>query len=306
MDSSNGRKCLWYAWFTQVAHSKQLWWPTYPTQFRPVAPNSQTELYWSLDYSSAQQKFLPACSTKTFFNRTDEKRYELHPQKVWVCFGCKTEASGPDFQLCPFWWYWGPKKSTIFDLNIFQPYWWEAIRIVSKKVLVCFGCKTESYRPRFQLCLLRGYRGPEKSLKFGRNIFEPYWQEMIRTAPPTMGMFLVPNVFILARFSTLVTPVVPEPGKVFKIRPKHFLAIPMGNDKNCIPKSVGMFRVPNIVILTRFSTLVAPVVLGPWKVVKIWSKHFLAILVGNDKNCTPKSVGMFHPYWWKTIRIASK
>jgi len=32
---------------------------------------------------------------------------------------------------------------------------------------------------------------------------------------------------------------------------------------------------------------------GLEKVVKIWSKHFSAVLAGNDKNCTPNSVAMF-------------
>jgi len=37
----------------------------------------------------------------------------------------------------------------------------------------------------------------------------------------------------------------------------------------------------------------APVVSRPGKVVKIWLKHSSAALTGNDKNHTPKSVGMF-------------
>jgi len=69
----------------------------------------------------------------------------------------------------------------------------------------------------------------------------------------------------VALFSTLATPVMPDPGNVVKIRPKHFLAILMGNDENCSPKSEGMFRVANVVILAQFSTLVAPVVLGAQK-----------------------------------------
>jgi len=32
---------------------------------------------------------------------------------------------------------------------------------------------------------------------------------------------------------------------------------------------------------------------GPGKVIKIWLKHFSAVLTGVDKNCTPNTVGMF-------------
>jgi len=54
-----------------------------------------------------------------------------------------------------------------------------------------------------------------------------------------------------------------------------------------------MFRVLNLVIRARFSTLTAPVVFGPENVVKIKLKQFLAVLKGNDKNCTLNCVGIF-------------
>ena len=41
----------------------------------------------------------------------------------------------------------------------------------------------------------------------------------------------------------------------------------------------------------------APMVLGLEKVVKNRPKHFSAILITNDKNCTPNRVGIF---WCKT------
>jgi len=81
------------------------------------------------------------------------------------------------------------------------------------------------------------------------------------------------------------------PGKVIKIQPKHLLTVLTGNDKSCTTNCVSMFRVPNVVIWTPFSTLVAPVVPGLEKVVKIGPKHFSVIPMGRDKNCVPNSVG---------------
>jgi len=65
-------------------------------------------------------------------------------------------------------------------------------------------------------------------------------------------MFQVPNVVIKAQFSTLTALLVPWPRKVVKIRPKHFFVVLIENDKNCTPKSVGMFRALNRVIWPRF------------------------------------------------------
>ena len=53
-------------------------------------------------------------------------------------------------------------------------------------------------------------------------------------------------------------PVVSGHGKVLKTWLKHFLAVMTGNDKNCTPNVVGMFRVQNEVFRARFSTLPAP------------------------------------------------
>jgi len=47
-------------------------------------------------------------------------------------------------------------------------------------------------------------------------------------------------------------PVVSGPGKVIKIRLKHFSAVLTGNNKNCTPNIVGMFRVQNGVIRARW------------------------------------------------------
>jgi len=74
---------------------------------------------------------------------------------------------------------------------------------------------------------------------------------------------------------------------------EQVLAVLMGNEKNCTPKSVGMFRALIRFIRARFSTLHAPVVPGLEKVVNIRPKHFSAVLIGNDKKCVPNNVGMF-------------
>jgi len=108
-----------------------------------------------------------------------------------------------------------------------------------------------------------------------------------------VSMFQVPNIVILTRFSTLVAPVVPGLEKVGKIRPKHFVLVLIGSDKNCTSKSVSMFWPLNRAIWDRFSTLPIPVDRGPGKVVKIRAKHFLVVLMRNDRNCVPNSVGKF-------------
>jgi len=56
---------------------------------------------------------------------------------------------------------------------------------------------------------------------------------------------------------------------------------------------VGIFRVQTGVIWAPFSALHAPSALGGDKVVNIQLKHFLAVLMANDKNCIPNSVGIF-------------
>jgi len=63
---------------------------------------------------------------------------------------------------------------------------------------------------------------------------------MIRIAP---GMFRVQNRVFRARFSTLPAAVVPGPGKVFHIRPKHFSTVLTENVVNITTNYVGMFRV---------------------------------------------------------------
>jgi len=55
------------------------------------------------------------------------------------------------------------------------------------------------------------------------------------------------------------------PGKVVKIQLKRFSTVLTGNDKNCTLNRVGMFRVQNQLIRSRFFTLPALVVLGSEK-----------------------------------------
>ena len=165
-----------------------------------------------------------------------------------------------------------------------------------------------------------------------------------------LSMFRVPNGVNWGQFSTLAATVLPVPGKVVKIWPKHFFAVVIGHDKNCIPKSGSMFRslnrviwphfqlfllrwclgptkswklvrdrfypyrwettrnasqieyiysgCQNWVIRSRFSTFPAAVGPGSGKVVKIRTKQFLDVPMGNDKICTPKSVPMFQELNW--------
>jgi len=158
----------------------------------------------------------------------------------------------------------------------------------------CVGYKTESSGPKFKLCLLRWYPVPEESSKFNRKIFQSYWlQNDKNCVPDNVGIFRMQNRAIRARSSTFPAPVETRPGKVIKIRSNYLSTVLTENDRNCTRNCVGTLVVPNVLIWAWFSTLAAPVVTEPRKVIKIWSKHFFAILMENDENCTPKSVGMF-------------
>ena len=86
--------------------------------------------------------------------------------------------------------------------------------------------------------------------------------------------------------------------KVVKTRTKLFSTVLMRNDKNCTPKSVGMFRMQNRVFQAQFSTFPAAVVPGPGKLVKIQPKYFSTVLTENDMNCTTNYVGMFRVQNW--------
>jgi len=109
----------------------------------------------------------------------------------------------------------------------------------------------------------------------------------------SVGVFLVQNWVIRARFSTLLAIVVPAPEKVSKSQVKHFSTVLTRNDTSCDTNCVGIFRVQTGVIWAPFSALHAPSALGGDKVVNIQLKHFLAVLMANDKNCIPNSVGIF-------------
>ena len=80
---------------------------------------------------------------------------------------------------------WCPdlKKSSIFNRNIFQPYWRVTIRTAPQTGWVCFRCKTESYGPDFQLHFFRWCPIPKKLSKCCPNIFLSYSLETIRIAP---------------------------------------------------------------------------------------------------------------------------
>ena len=87
--------------------------------------------------------------------------------------------------------------------------------------------------------------------------------------------------------------VVPEPGKVVKIRPKHYLVVPIGNNKNLTQKKcryVSGAKPSHLRPVFNFSSSSSA---RTWKVVKTRPKHFSTVLTRNDKNCTSKSVSMF-------------
>ena len=120
-------------------------------------------------------------------------------------------------------------------------------------------------------------------------VFEPgkvgkIWSKHFSTAVTENYKNCTPNSVGPAR-------VVSGPKKVTKIRTKHFSAVLMGNNRNCTQKSLGMFWLQNRVIWVWFSTLPSSVVFRPEKVAKIRSKHFLAAVTRNYKNCTPNNVG---------------
>ena len=103
----------------------------------------------------------------------------------------------------------------------------------------------------------------------------------------------MPNVLIWGRFSTLAAMVVPWPEKVVNIRPKHFFAVLIGNAKNCTLKGVGMFRALNGIIWPRFKLFLLLRCPGPEKVVKIFSRPFLLIWMRNKRKCVPNIVLIF-------------
>jgi len=67
-----------------------------------------------------------------------------------------------------------------------------------------------------------------------------------------MGMFWVPKPSHAGPFSTLHALMVLGHGKVVKIQPQQILDVLMENEKNCTPKSKGVFRALNRVIRARF------------------------------------------------------
>jgi len=126
------------------------------------------------------------------FQRTT-RNDKIAPQKVSVCFECKTESSGPDFHLWVLLWYPAMEKSSKFNRNIFELYWLKTICTAPQIVCVCFGCKTESSGTGFQLYLLQWgscWKSRQNSTK------------TITTAPQNFSMSRVQNRVIRAQLST--------------------------------------------------------------------------------------------------------
>jgi len=179
--------------------------------------------------------------------------------------------------------------------------------------------------------------GPEKVLKNRpKHLFSVLMRNDKNCVSNNVCMFRVQNCVTLAWFSTFSRPGGTEVRKVVKTRPNYFSTVLTGNYTICTTNCVGLFGLRNIVIRVRLSTLAAPLVPSPGKLVKIRPTHSFPLLMRNDKNCIPKSVGTFWalnrviwdpfstfpaplcpdpkshlnltetfflPYWWKTIRI---
>ena len=188
----------------------------------------------------------------------------------------------------------GPGKVIKIQLKHFLAVPIRHYKNCTPKTVGMFRLLNRVIRPRFQLFLFRRFPGPKKSWNFFQeHFYSDEWETKRNASQIESVYFGCQNWVIWARFPTFPARVWPRPEKVIKIQSKQFLVVPMGNDKKCTPKSVPMFRALNRVIWAPFLTFPAPVVLEPKKVVKIRPKHFFAILIGNDKNCTQKSVGMF-------------
>jgi len=128
--------------------------------------------------------------------------------------------------------------------------------------------------------------GPETIVEICPRLFLPVRIKTARNASQIVWVYFSCQKWVIqTRFSTLTAPVVLEPEKVVKIRPKHFQPYWSQNDKNCVPNKVGMFLVQNWVIHARFSTFPTPVVPSPEKSSKL-------------------NRIIFQPYWRETIEIA--
>jgi len=115
-------------------------------------PDYQLSQLWA--YSGAARTRKVVKIWPKHFSTVLTEGIRIAPQKVWVCFGCKTESFGPIFQLCLLLWSSGLEKLSKSDRNIFQLYWPKKIRTAPQTIWVRFGSKTDSSWPGFQLYLL--------------------------------------------------------------------------------------------------------------------------------------------------------
>jgi len=171
---------------------------------------------------------------------------------VWLCSGCKTESFATGFEVHLLRWGPNPEMSSKFDQNSFLSYWLKMTRTVHQTTWVWFGCKTNSSRARFQLCLLRWCPYLEKWSKFDRNIFSDVMAGNDKNCIPNCQLETYSGGFRtrkvrLKHFSVALTkkyknctqtvwvqnpifnfacsepiPVIPKAEKVFKIGPKFF------------------------------------------------------------------------------------
>jgi len=104
-------------------------------------------------------------STETLSTVLSGNHRNCTPRPVWVSLWCRIDSLGPDFRVYLLWCFPGPKKSSKFDRNIFQPYWQETVSTEPQTLWVCIESKTESYVPSNQLFLLWRFPSPEKPSK---------------------------------------------------------------------------------------------------------------------------------------------
>jgi len=111
--------------------------------------------------------------------------------------------------------------------------------------------------------------------------------------PKKCGMFGALNRVIWPCFQLFLLQWCLGPKKSWKFGRDHFNTYRWEMTRNVSQIGWLCFGCQNRVIRTRFSSLPALVVLGHGKVVKIQPKQIVAVLMGNEKNCTTKSMGMF-------------
>jgi len=212
---------------------------------------------------------------------------------VWVSFECKTKSYGHCFQLSTPMLPWLRKVVKIRPKH-FSIVLTENDKKCTRNCVSMFRVPNVVIWTWFSTLVAPVVPELETDVKIGPKHFfsrsdRKRWELHLEKCEYVLAL----NRVILDKFSTLPAQVDRGPEKVVKIRPKHLSALVNGNDRNCVPNSVGKFQVENQVKRARFSTSPTPMVLRSEKGVKFWSKHFPTVLKGNDKSWNTNCVSMF-------------